>query len=429
MKKIIALLLMIVMLMTTVISAFASDNFNDISGHWAESDIEKAFASGIVNGDGDGSFRPDDTITRAEYVKMFIAMVSDVFDMEIPSGYGNGSHWVEDYYIFGLQTGAIAIDEESTVKTAFGEISPGVMDSESADMNIERWEMAFMTSNMVLYAMQYDAYVDGNEHAFSDMNFINTYPDSVRIGIELCAAIGIIKGDENGAFSPADCGTRAETVVIVNRMKDVLEKVKVKIDEQEEAALEAQEAAEKEVNDKLKTYTDAEIPDKNVKVKFTMENGKSFTMELYPEFAPQTVANFVSLVKSGFYDGLTFHRVVDDFMAQGGDPNGNGTGGAENYIYGEFAQNGWDKNTLSHTEGVVSMARSSFSANSASSQFFICYSDDCTFLDGQYAAFGKVIDGMDNVKAFLEVEREMGSDNAISKPKEPIVIKSARVID
>lgn len=155
-------------------------------------------------------------------------------------------------------------------------------------------------------------------------------------------------------------------------------------------------------------------------------DGLTFVITLYPEDAPITCENFENLVSDGFYDGLTFHRVVEDFMAQGGDPNGNGTGGSEQTIKGEFAQNGVE-NALSHTRGVVSMARSQ-DPDSASSQFFICYTDDCTFLDGQYAAFGKVTEGMEVVDRFLEVSRSMGSDGAQSSPNTPIVIDHA-VID
>ena len=162
------------------------------------------------------------------------------------------------------------------------------------------------------------------------------------------------------------------------------------------------------------------------RVKFTMDSGRSFIIELYPEYAPKTVENFVDLVSTGFYDGLTFHRIVDDFMAQGGDPNGNGTGGSPHKIKGEFSVNGFTQNTLSHTRGVVSMARSK-NPNSASSQFFICYGD-ATFLDGQYAAFGKVIEGMEVVDSFLEVERVLGNDGAMSRPIDPIVIEKAEVL-
>ena len=162
------------------------------------------------------------------------------------------------------------------------------------------------------------------------------------------------------------------------------------------------------------------------KINVIMENGGEFTLELYPEHAPITVENFLSLVNSGFYNGLTFHRVVDGFMAQGGDPDGTGMGGSSKSIKGEFLNNGVD-NRLSHTRGVISMARSS-NPNSASSQFFICYDDSCKFLDGQYAAFGKVVEGMDVVDKFLDIPRKQGMDGAVSAPSTPIVIKSMTVI-
>ncbi len=155
--------------------------------------------------------------------------------------------------------------------------------------------------------------------------------------------------------------------------------------------------------------------------------GAQFTITLYPDYAPITCENFEKLVEDGFYDGLTFHRVVDDFMAQGGDPQGNGTGGSKDTIKGEFSANGVD-NQLSHTRGIVSMARSS-EMDSASSQFFICYTDDCTFLDGNYAAFGEVTEGMEVVDSFLQVERTVGNDRAISAPVEPIVIDTAVMIE
>jgi cyclophilin family peptidyl-prolyl cis-trans isomerase len=164
------------------------------------------------------------------------------------------------------------------------------------------------------------------------------------------------------------------------------------------------------------------------KVKVTMENHGEFLIELYPEYAPTTVANFLKLAGSGFYDGTIFHRVVDNFMAQGGDPEGTGCGGADETIKGEFAANGFTQNTLSHTRGVISMARS-MQPNSASSQFFICYSDDCTFLDGNYAAFGKVIEGMESVDSFLDEYRTYNSMGEKASPVEPIRIKNMTVID
>jgi len=154
------------------------------------------------------------------------------------------------------------------------------------------------------------------------------------------------------------------------------------------------------------------------KVKVTMEKGGSFVIELMPQFAPKTVENFEKLVKEGFYDGLTFHRVIDGFMAQGGDPMGTGMGGSDENIPGEFRGNGFIQNTLSHQRGVISMARS------ASSQFFICY-DDASFLDGQYAAFGKVIEGMEVVDSFLEVRR-IGPEGGT--PTEDIRIQSMTIL-
>ncbi len=165
-------------------------------------------------------------------------------------------------------------------------------------------------------------------------------------------------------------------------------------------------------------------------VKVTMETGESFVIELMPEYAPETVENFLQLVNSGFYDGLTFHRIIDGFMAQGGDPDGDGTGGSDKEITGEFKENGFTQNTLSHDRGVVSMARSN-DPDSASSQFFICYSGNYkSSLDGKYAAFGKVVEGMEVVDSFLEIEMLYNaSEGAFSRPSEPPVMKTVEVID
>ncbi len=172
---------------------------------------------------------------------------------------------------------------------------------------------------------------------------------------------------------------------------------------------------------------DKKMTEENVKVLVEMENGEDFVLELYPEYAPQTVQNFVDLVTDGFYDGVGFHRIVDGFMAQGGDPEGTGMGGSGVNIPGEFASNGFKQNTLSHTRGVISMARSQ-EPDSASSQFFICY-DDASFLDGQYAAFGKVIEGMETVDGFLDVERSFNSMGEQAVPSEPITMKKVTVIE
>lgn len=136
-------------------------------------------------------------------------------------------------------------------------------------------------------------------------------------------------------------------------------------------------------------------------VRITMDSGKTIRLELYPEIAPITVENFLDLVKKGFYDGLSFHRIIPGFMIQGGDPSGNGTGGPGYKIKGEFKSNGV-KNDIKHERGVISMARA-FDPNSAGSQFFIMH-ENAPHLDGEYAAFGKVIEGLETVDEIASVE-------------------------
>lgn len=139
-------------------------------------------------------------------------------------------------------------------------------------------------------------------------------------------------------------------------------------------------------------------------VTFEMENGKTFKAELYPEKAPNTVNNFLSLVNKGFYNGIIFHRVIAGFMIQGGDPDGKGTGGPGYHIKGEFSGNGFSQNDIAHERGVLSMARAQH-PDSAGSQFFVMH-DDADYLDGQYAAFGRVIEGMDTVDEIANVKTD-----------------------
>lgn len=155
-------------------------------------------------------------------------------------------------------------------------------------------------------------------------------------------------------------------------------------------------------------------------VTITMENNKQIKCELYPEKAPNTVNNFLSLAGSGFYDGLIFHRVIKGFMIQGGDPAGVGTGGPGYTIKGEFALNGFKQNDIKHLRGVLSMARAQ-NPNSAGSQFFIMHAN-AAYLDGQYAAFGKVVEGMEVVDEIASVATDWND-----KPKVPQKIKAMTV--
>lgn len=158
---------------------------------------------------------------------------------------------------------------------------------------------------------------------------------------------------------------------------------------------------------------------KNPIVTFTMENGDVMKAELYPEVAPNTVKNFISLVKKGFYNGLTFHRIIPGFMIQGGCPQGTGMGGPGYTIKGEFKRNGF-ANDLKHTEGVLSMARAGH-PDSAGSQFFLMVAP-APHLDGDYAAFGKLIEGMDLAKMIVKVPADY-----MDKPLEPQIMKEVTV--
>ncbi len=412
MKKIIALVLVLTFVLSTVCFAHP---FNDVSGHWAETEIEKGYTNNVINGDGDGTFRPDDTITRGEFVKMLAAIVceklSDVTgeDATIPDEIGDGTHWASKYKTFANAYLFPPMQEE--VDGVIG----GTMNSvEDYDKAIYRWEMAYMLGASVYNLTGLD--LGNTEIAFSDKNAISTYPAIVVATISESNILGLMKGDENNNFAPKNNGTRAEAVTVINRMGDFIQSI---IDGEVNTDNESQQ----ETEETLVTYD--EIPTGHPQATILMENNKKIVIELYPEYAPQTVANFVKLAKEGFYDGLTFHRVVEGFMAQGGDPEGVGTGGSGKTIFGEFASNGFEQNTLKHERGTISMARSK-AFNSASSQFFICY-DDASFLDGEYAAFGKVKSGMDVVDSFTEGEMTMNSSGEMASPVEPIKIKKITI--
>lgn len=163
------------------------------------------------------------------------------------------------------------------------------------------------------------------------------------------------------------------------------------------------------------------------KVQMEMKDGSKMVFELYPEYAPATVNNFVKLSKAGFYNGLTFHRIIQGFMAQGGDPLGNGTGDSGKDIKGEFKENGFTKNILKHTKGVISMARG-LKPNSASSQFFIMDGKG-DFLDGKYAAFGKLISGMATLDKIAATPVAVNPNTKEkSTPTTPVIIKKVTVL-
>lgn len=163
------------------------------------------------------------------------------------------------------------------------------------------------------------------------------------------------------------------------------------------------------------------------RVQIEMEDGGKMVFELYPEYAPDTVNNFIQLTDKGFYNGLTFHRIIKGFMVQGGDPAGTGTGGSGKTIKGEFAQNKFPQNTLKHTRGVISMARGN-DPNSASSQFFIMLADNSA-LDGKYAAFGKLTQGEDILDKIGNTPvKEDPNTGEVSVPTKAVRIKAVTVV-
>lgn len=413
MKKMVSLILVFTLLCSTAVFAHP---FKDAEGHWAASEIERAYTNKVISGDPDGKFRPDDTITRAEFLKMLTAEVCEKAEVTIPDSYDDGSHWAAKYFNFATERMYIPLDEQ------VGEITPGLMTEGTYDIPVSRWEMAFMLSETVKNVTGMEA--ENTELEYADnAEIIEKYPEEIKKAITSCFALALMTGDEQNKFNPAESGTRAEAVTVINRVDDMLQKIvdsyKAALEEQQKQL----EEYEKEIEASLITYD--KIPTGHPVVTMVMGNNKRIMIELYPEYAPQTVANFVKLIKDGFYNGLTFHRIVPGFVAQGGDPNGDGSGGSDGCIKGEFSLNGVETNTLSHTRGVISMARSQH-FDSASSQFFICL-DDASSLDGQYAAFGKVITGMNVLDDYAAGELLMNYSYEQSVPAEPVVIKSMTV--
>ena len=166
----------------------------------------------------------------------------------------------------------------------------------------------------------------------------------------------------------------------------------------------------------------ADKPAQDTEVAIIETEAGTFKMCFYPEYAPKAVENFLTHAEQGYYNGITFHRVINDFMIQGGDPKGDGTGGSDTTIKGEFKINGV-QNDLSHVAGVISMARKSMPYDSATSQFFICNADASASLDGKYAGFGYVVAGLDVVLTVSEVEVKASASGENSVPVEPVVIE------
>ena len=413
MKKTLALILSILIISTSVFAA----PFPDIEGHWAEEAITKLYEDKAINGDTDGKFHPDNTVSRAEFLKMVTALVANIFEVEIPEA-ENKTHWADKYNEFALNSYLYA-----NYDLNYDGVSPAVMSKKDYDQPIKRWEMAYILSNAFQNMFMLNA---SKEEGINDLAAIKEkYDESISSSVTNLVYLKIVTGDENGNFNPENSGTKAEAATLIKKASDTMKDLDEMFTALEKQQQEEYNKMEQSIKESNVTYTD--IPKGHPVVQFTMSDGQRFEITLYPEYAPQTCANFLALVSKKFYDGLTFHRIIEGFVAQGGDPNGDSTGGSEGTIFGEFLTNGFEQNTLKHEKGVVSMARSGSFPNSASSQFFICY-DTAENLDGNYAAFGKVTKGMNVIEGFLKSELTDNGYGEISRPAKPIKIGKAVVI-
>ncbi len=339
----------------------ASAEFSDMGNYgWAAEAVNTLAEKGIINGVSETEFMPGGNVTFEQLAKL----LAESGNLAVSEN--EGERW-SDKYIEATRKYFIFTNEYDY------------------DTPLQRFEIVSAISKM--YSEQ-NGLTAVYAEPFKDNDLLLTVPEIEPETILTAKALGITNGDTDGNFRPFDNVTRAECAVLFHRL--------INLNTEEEKM-------------------------ENTKVLITMDNGDTMTVELYPEYAPATVANFVKLVKEGFYDGLTFHRVISGFMIQGGDPLGNGMGGSSEKIKGEFAANGFAQNTLKHTRGVISMARSQM-PDSASSQFFIMH-EDAPYLDGQYAAFGKVIDGIDTVDRIAAVPTNM-----MDKPTTPVVIKKMTVV-
>ena len=271
MKKVIALLLSVVMLLgvTSVAAEEGIPYPADIEGHWAEGEIARAYMSGMVNGDPDGSFRPDDSVSRAEFLKMLVAIFCERLEGFVSDELDDGTHWASKYYNFANAMMYAPLSEDSAVDG----IVPGLMSAENFDLPIGRWEMSYLVSSSIRNVL-------GIEGRAADKTYGDAEEIKASFSAEVADAInntflmGIMTGDEKGNINAKQGGTRAEAVVIVNRVDAIL----VELIKQAEATQQQQQQMEQQIAESVKVYE--KIPEGHPVVTFEMENGKKFKIEL-----------------------------------------------------------------------------------------------------------------------------------------------------
>jgi len=346
-------------LLTTAMSL--SDE--ELPTEWAQADVSKAVSLKLVPDNLKSKYTQ--ATTRAEFCALAVALYETVMEKSIT-----------ERVLFN-DTNDVNVQKMGAL-----EVVNGVGDGDFAPDNpLTRQEAATMLARL---AVAIGKPLEKKEATFYDNGEIAEW---AIIAVGQMQASGVMGGTGNNRFQPEDPYTREQSIVTILRMYNIMS---------------------------IKAGA-------NPVVTITMENGKTIVMELYPDKAPNTVNNFISLINKKFYDGLSFHRVAKGFMIQGGCPAGNGTGGPGYSIKGEFASNGFTGNDLSHRPGVVSMARTTV-PDSAGSQFFIC-SGNAASLDGDYAAFGLVTSGMEEVYEIAELNTAPNG----GPPSTPQVIKTITV--
>ena len=373
-------------LLMNAVTVHAGDNFSDVPADaWYHSAVVSAVELGLVNGTTPTTYSPDRNISHFEVYKLAACMhqLSTEGAVALQSGQDD---WYTTYLDYALTNGIL----DAKIGYAYYERIGDEEATRGMFMNI----FSNTLSSQNLSAI--NAVADG---AIPDITPDYIFNDAVY---KLYRA-GVLRGvDDQGSANVDALISRAEVAVIMTRMMDENERLRFTMNHTDETG----------------SASTVEYAD-GTKVEITMEDGGTIVLQMDKVAAPISVDNFLKLVEEGFYDGLTFHRIVSGFVIQGGDPDGTGSGGPGYGIKGEFIANGWE-NYLSHTRGVLSMARS-YDMDSAGSQFFIVL-QDATFLDGEYAAFGKVIEGMDVVDVIAAVRTDD------DMPIEPVVMKTVRIV-
>ena len=399
------------------VQAFAKDEYGNPSD-WAESGVRRAISLGLVPAPLQTEYAQ--ATTRAEFCAFAVALHESVTGAEIL-----GRQAFDD------------TDDVNVEKMAAAGVVNGTGDNMfSPGEPLTREQAATMLARLADAAGRP---LKASEPEFDDNDNISSWAVAPVGQVQ---AAGIMQGEGPGIFAPKNAYAREQSIITILRVYDIMnetyENANAGYGDTDSsdgnkgtngADMGAGTDSENDTNpgastdgtgadSGTSTGTGASM---NPIATITMENGSEIVLELFPSKAPNTVNNFIHLASKGYYDGLTFHRVAKGFMIQGGCPLGTGTGGPGYSIMGEFANNGFTDNDISHQPGVISMARST-PPDSAGSQFFIC-AGDASFLDGNYAAFGQVVSGLDAVYkiAELNTSREGGL------PSTPQVIKSIAV--